>query len=91
MPPYDFLIRRFFFPECIPRPPPCTYEYDSNITQKGGVTAMYDDEYMDYLMEYYELLTGTNPFDNWTEEEWEEFMRQLNDDFEDDYQWSGRL
>lgn len=34
---------------------------------------------------------GKNPFEGWTEEEIEEFFRLLNEDFDDDWQWSGRF
>ena len=55
---------------------------------------MCSNEDRDYLIEAWEQSLGENPFEGWTKEEYEEFMRELNgvDEYcEDDYRWSGRF
>jgi len=42
-------------------------------------------------LDFFEFFFGTSPFDGWTEEEIEEYQRQLNGDFEEDYQRNGRF
>lgn len=91
MPPYDFFNKHFIFPKTtLPRPPPCTYGSNNKTWRKGGVTAMYEDFYDDYY-DYYVRIFGKNPFEDMTEEEIEEFLRELYGDFEDDNRWSGRF
>ena len=52
---------------------------------------MCDEEYADYLMEYYESLVIPSPFDGLTEEECEEFLREFNGEYEEEHRWSGRF
>ena len=52
---------------------------------------MYEQEYHDCLMEYYESLVVASPFEGLTEDECEELLRELNGDYEDDYQRNGRF
>jgi len=51
---------------------------------------MYEDLYDDYY-DYYQRIFGINPFEDMTEEEIEELLRELYGDFEDDNRWSGRF
>lgn len=47
--------------------------------------------YEDFYDDYYQRIYGKNPFEGMTEEEIEEFLRELYGDFEDDNIWSGRF
>ena len=89
MPQGDFIKRRLHFPKTIPRPPPCHFNEQQKRRKEDNV--MYDEEYEDYIMEYYECQALSSPFAELLEEEFEELSRKLNGDYEDDYKHNGRF
>ena len=93
MPLVDFFVRRLYFPKSIPRSTPwALIGMGITVNAERRCNAMNDEKYVDYdKMEQLERLFGSNPFEDWTEEEIEELLKQLHDYFEDDYQWSGRF
>ena len=48
-----------------------------------------NEEYSE--LDFFEFFFGTSPFDGMSEEEIEELLRQMNDDYDDDYQRNGRF
>ena len=52
---------------------------------------MFDEEYMDYLMEYQEFLAQLRPFDGFEKERYDEIVRKFYEAQEDDYHRNGRF
>ena len=95
MPQSDFFVRRLYFPENIPRPPPMPYEGNRSTTKRGKERNAMNEDYIHYdEADEAEDLALKNPLYGWTEEEIKEFLRELyglDEFYEEDYKRIGRF